>query len=212
MTHWPRGLYAITDERLMPDDATLIDACESALKAGIALLQYRNKSTDEGLRERQARALKALCDRFDTPLIINDDAALAWRLGCGVHLGQSDGSIARARQVLGSEAIIGATCQNSLELARKARDEGAGYVAFGRFYPSNTKPDAPEATLSILEEAASLALPRVAIGGINAANIAETVRAGADMIALVEGIFGQSDPGAAVRALNERADWPGVDR
>lgn len=208
---WSKGLYAITDERLMPDDATLIDACEAALEAGIALLQYRNKSGDEGLRERQARALKALCDRFDTPLVINDDAALAWRLGCGVHLGRSDGSIARARQVLGPEAIVGATCQNSLEFARQAREAGADYVAFGRFYPSTTKPDAPEAALSILAQAASLALPRVAIGGINAGNIAETVEAGADLIALVEGVFGQPDPGAAVRLLNARAGWQSVN-
>lgn len=203
MSQWQRGLYALTDAHLMPDDATLIHRCEAALDAGIALLQYRDKSGDEGRRERQARALKALCDQYETPLIINDDAALAWRLGVGVHLGRSDGSIARARQVLGPDAIIGATCQDSLEFAEQAAGEGASYLAFGRFYPSQTKPDAPPAELSILEQAARFGLPRVAIGGIDADNIDATVRAGADLIALVHGVFGTDDPGAAVHRLNQ---------
>lgn len=206
MTQWTRGLYALTDAQLMPDDATLIDRCESALAAGIALLQYRDKSGDEGQRERQARALKALCDHYDTPLIINDDAALAWRLGVGLHLGRSDGSIARARKALGPEAIIGATCQGSLEFAEQAASEGASYLAFGRFYPSRTKPDAPPADLSVLAQAARLELPRVAIGGIDGDNIDATIGAGADLIALVHGIFGHDDPGAVVRRLNQAFD------
>ncbi|WP_438765518.1 thiamine phosphate synthase [Kushneria sp. TE3] len=206
MTQWKQGLYALTDAQLMPDDATLIDRCEAALEAGIALLQYRDKSGDEGLRERQARALKALCDHYDTPLIINDDAALAWRLGAGVHLGRSDGSIARARKALGPDAIIGATCQDSLEFAEQAAREGASYLAFGRFYPSRTKPDAPPADLSILARAEHFGLPRVAIGGIDADNIDATVEAGADLVALVHGIFGADDPGAAVRRLNQKFD------
>lgn len=206
MTQWTRGLYALTDAQLMPDDATLIDRCESALSAGIALLQYRDKSGDEGQRERQARALKALCDHYDTPLIINDDAALAWRLGVGLHLGRSDGSIARARKALGPDAIIGATCQGSLEFAEQAASEGASYLAFGRFYPSRTKPDAPPADLSVLAQAARFELPRVAIGGIDGDNIETTIGAGADLIALVHGIFGHDDPGAVVRRLNQAFD------
>lgn len=207
MKDWKRGLYALTDAQLMPDDVTLITYSEAALQAGIALLQYRDKSIDEGKRERQARALKALCDQYDTPLIINDDAALAWRLGVGVHLGRSDGSIARARKALGPDAIIGATCQDSLEFAEQAAHEGASYLAFGRFYPSRTKPDAPPADLSILAEAARFGLPRVAIGGIDTANIETTVDAGADLIALVHGLFGHDDPGGAVRQLNTQVRW-----
>lgn len=206
MTQWTRGLYALTDAQLMPDDATLIDRCEAALSAGIALLQYRDKSGDEGQRERQGRALKALCDHYDTPLIINDDAALAWRLGVGLHLGRSDGSIARARKALGPEAIIGATCQGSLEFAEQAAREGASYLAFGRFYPSRTKPDAPPADLSVLAQAARFELPLVAIGGIDGDNIEATIDAGADLIALVHGIFGHDDPGAVVRRLNQAFD------
>lgn len=206
MTQWTRGLYALTDAQLMPDDATLIDRCESALAAGIALLQYRDKSGDEGQRERQARALKALCDHYDTPLVINDDAALAWRLGAGLHLGRSDGSIARARKALGPDAIIGATCQGSLEFAEQAASEGASYLAFGRFYPSRTKPDAPPADLSVLAQSAHFGLPRVAIGGIDGDNIDATIGAGADLIALVHGIFGHDNPGAVVRRLNQAFD------
>ncbi|MDR5903928.1 thiamine phosphate synthase [Franzmannia qiaohouensis] len=207
---WQRGLYAITDATLLPDDRTLLNACDAALRGGLALLQYRDKSGDDARRWRQAAALASLCQEHAVPLIINDDTGLALRLrdagfaGVGLHLGQSDGELAEARQRLGGEALIGATCHASLELAERARVEGVSYVAFGRFFASRTKPDAPPAPLALLAQAAHLGLPRVAIGGINEHSAASARRAGADLLASVEAVFGGSDVEARVRRLNRQ--------
>ena len=100
---------------------------------------------DEARRLREAEALRELCNRYGAALIINDDAELAARLGVGLHLGQSDGSLSAARALLGRKAIIGGTCHAQLELAEAAAKEGVSYVAFGRFFNSNTKPGAPAA-------------------------------------------------------------------
>lgn len=207
---WQRGLYAITDSQLLPDDATLLKACDAALRGGLALLQYRDKSADPARRWRQATALAALCHDHAVPLIINDDIELALRLreagfdDVGVHLGQGDGELAAARQRLGETAVIGATCHARLELAEHAKAQGASYVAFGRFFASQTKPDASPAPLALLEKAATLGLPRVAIGGIDAQNIIAIRRAGAELLATVHAVFGGSDVETRVRRLNQR--------
>ncbi|WP_052384123.1 thiamine phosphate synthase [Litchfieldella xinjiangensis] len=205
---WQSGVYAITDANLLPDDATLLDACEQALRGGLALLQYRDKSADADKRYRQARALATLCQEHHVPLIVNDDSALAFRLrheghtGVGLHLGQQDGGLAEARERLGPAAIIGATCHGRLDLAERARQGGASYLAFGRFFRSRTKPDAPPAALSLLGEAARFGLPRVAIGGIDRTTLGEARRAGADLLACVHGVFGGDDIESRVKALN----------
>lgn len=200
---WKTGIYGITDAHLMPDDHTLYQKVSSALKAGLALLQYRDKSEDTAKRLRQAKMLKALCDEYQVPLIINDDLSLAEELGVGVHLGQSDGSIGRARQILGEHAIIGATCHDSLALAQEALNEGASYLAFGRFFPSRTKPNARPAPLSLLEKAKSLGLPIVAIGGIDASNAHQLVRSGVDLLAVVHAIFATDEPKQAVLSIEK---------
>ncbi|MGM8850514.1 thiamine phosphate synthase [Salinicola sp. V024] len=205
-----KGLYAITDSRLLPDDRTLLDACESALEAGLVLLQYRDKSADGDRRRRQGDALAALCERHGVPLVVNDDLELALRLQqrwgtiVGLHLGQEDVSVAAARERLGRDAIIGATCHDSVALARAAAEAGASYLAFGRFFASRTKPAAASAPLSILAEVESLGLPRVAIGGIDVDTAGQARAAGAEMLAVVHAIFGQPDVGRAVRELNAR--------
>lgn len=184
-----RGLYAITDSQLLAD-GRLLPYVEAALKGGVKLLQYRDKSDDAARRLRQAEALRELCLRHGAQLIINDDAELAARLGVGVHLGQSDGSLAAARALLGRAAIIGATCHASLELAEQARQEGASYLAFGRFFQSNTKPGAPSAPLELLEQArARFRLPLVAIGGVTLDNAPQLIARGASMVAVVHALF-----------------------
>ncbi len=139
-----RGLYAITDSQLL-DDGRLLPYVEAALRGGARLLQYRDKSSDQARRLREAESLRELCERHGAQLIVNDDAELAARLGVGLHLGQTDGSLSAARALLGRQAIIGATCHAQLELAEQAVAEGASYVAFGRFFNSSTKPGAPAA-------------------------------------------------------------------
>ena len=151
-----RGLYAITDSQLLAE-GRLLPYVEAALKGGARLLQYRDKSDDQARRLREASALAELCARHGAELIINDDAELAARLGVSVHLGQTDGSLAVARALLGRQAIIGATCHAQLELAEQAVAEGASYVAFGRFFNSSTKPGAPAASVELLDQARLMA-------------------------------------------------------
>lgn len=184
-----RGLYAITDSQLLA--GKFLAYVEAALEGGVTLLQYRDKSSDEARRLREAEALRDLCERYKTQLIINDDAELAARLGVGVHLGQTDGPLAPVRALLGHKAIIGSTCHASLELAAQAAAEGASYVAFGRFFNSNTKPGAPSANLELLEQAhLKLHVPVCAIGGITLENAAPLVAHGVDLLAVVHGLFG----------------------
>lgn len=199
-TRWPcRGLYAITEDE--HDTARLLQRAEGVLGAGAAWLQYRNKSATPGLRGEQARRLLSLCRQRGVPLIVNDDWRLAASIGAhGAHLGSDDGELRAAREALGPDALLGASCYDDLELAGRAVIEGASYVAFGAFYPSATKPGARRAGHELLAAAAGLGVPRVAIGGITPDNARPLIDAGADLIAAISGVFGVSDPAAATRA------------
>ncbi len=184
-----RGLYAITDSQLLA--GRFLSHVEAALDGGVTLLQYRDKSDDAAQRLREAEALAKLCERYTTQLIINDDVELAARLGVGVHLGQTDGPLTPARTLLGHQAIIGSTCHAQLELAEQAAREGASYVAFGRFFNSVTKPGAPAASVELLEQARRrVNLPIAVIGGITLDNAAPLVAHGADLLAVIHGLFG----------------------
>lgn len=198
-----QGVYAITDEVLLPPDIFL-DRIQAALEVGVSVLQYRNKNGDKGLRREQCRQLRALCDRYDTRLLINDDIDLCLHAAAdGVHLGQGDTRLTEARARLGDNAIIGVTCHASVELARRAQQEGASYVAFGRFFPSLTKPQAPPAPLDVLQDASKqLTVPLVAIGGINAENGAALIEAGADLLAVIHYLFAFPDVANRTRQLN----------
>ena len=193
-----RGLYAITDSQLLA--GKWMPYIEAALDGGLTLLQYRDKSSDEARRLREAEALRDMCARYNAHLIINDDAELAARLGVGVHLGQTDGPLTPARALLGRQAIIGSTCHSQIELGEQAAKEGASYVAFGRFFNSSTKPGAPTATLDVLDEArARIKLPICVIGGITLDNAAPLVDHGADLLAVVHGLFGAESPQEVTR-------------
>ncbi|MCQ4289330.1 thiamine phosphate synthase [Pseudomonas stutzeri] len=184
-----RGLYAITDSTLLAD-GRLLPYAEAALKGGARLLQYRDKSDDAARRLREAEALRDLCHRHGAQLIINDDAELAARLDVGLHLGQGDGSLSAARALLGRRAIIGATCHARLDLAEQAIDEGASYVAFGRFFDSNTKPGAPAATVEMLEQARQrFSQPITVIGGVTLKNAPDLIARGASLVAVVHALF-----------------------
>lgn len=193
-----RGLYAITDSALL-DDGRLLPYVEAALAGGASLLQYRDKSKDAARRLDEASQLKQLCLQYGAALLINDDLALASQLQVGVHLGQGDGSLREARQELGSQAIIGATCHASLEQAAEAVEAGVSYIAFGRFFQSETKPGAPAATPDLLREARQrFNIPIVAIGGITLDRGPQLIAAGADLLAVIHGLFG-ADSAAEVQ-------------
>jgi thiamine-phosphate pyrophosphorylase len=199
-SHWPRrGLYAITPDD--PDTGRLLARVEAVLQAGATWLQYRNKTASDDLRAEQALALQPLCRTYNVPLIINDDWALAAAIGAaGAHLGEDDGELALARHELGGDALLGASCYDDQRLARQAVAAGANYVAFGAFFPSPTKPNARRAALELLRDSAALGVPRVAIGGITPDNARPLVAAGADLLAVISGVFDAPDPAAAVRA------------
>ena len=188
------GLYAIADSSyLAPQD--FVAASEAALTGGARVLQYRDKHSAPAQRITIARALNDLCRRHAVPFIINDDVELAARVGAaGVHLGRDDSDIGAARAALGKDAIIGLSCYNQLERARVAQAAGADYVAFGRFFTSRTKPQAVPATLGLLRAAhAELKIPIVAIGGITPENGRSLIEAGADALAVIEGVFNHAD-------------------
>jgi len=200
-TGFPRsGLYAITAEHLHPE-MTLEEAVALAIGGGAKAIQYRDKSEDAARRRVQARALMTVCRRCGVPLVVNDDVALAAEIGAdGVHLGRNDASPDAARERLGPRATIGVSCYDRLRRAIDAQRAGASYVAFGSFYPSPTKPDAVRAPLDLLREArAHLRIPVVAIGGITPDNGADLLAAGADVLAVVHGVFAARDPTEAAR-------------
>lgn len=195
-----RGLYAITDALLIPDER-LTTAVEQAILGGARLIQYRDKSHDAARRLTQAAALNALCQRHAVPLIVNDDVELATQVGAaGVHVGKDDPAFAIARAHLGQNAIIGVSCYDRLDLALEAARAGADYVAFGAFFPSPTKPTETRASIALLRKArAALSIPIVAIGGITPDNAPLLLDVGADALAVVSGVFGQPDIQAAAR-------------
>ena len=197
-----RGLYAITPD--IADTAALAAKVEQALKAGVAMLQYRNKIISKDKRLLQARELAPLARGYGVPFIVNDDVEVALAVGAnGVHLGRDDGELAAARAKLRGR-ILGASCYSDLAQARAAVRAGANYVAFGSVFPSSTKPDAVRAPLSLF--GSELGVPLCAIGGITAENAPELIGAGADLLAVISDLFDAPDIGA--RAAQYRKLFP----
>jgi thiamine-phosphate pyrophosphorylase len=198
---WPRrGLYLITPDE--PDTARLLARVGPLLAMGVAMLQYRNKSAAASLRREQAQALLGVSRAAGVPLIVNDDWRLATEIGAdGAHLGADDGGLLSARNALGPQAILGASCYNDLARAERAAAEGASYLALGAFFDSGTKPLARHADPSLLREARRFGLPLVAIGGISPDNAGSILAAGADLVAVIGAVFDAPDPVAATRAL-----------
>ena len=190
-----KGIYAITDTANYSSQIMLAKTDE-ILRSGARILQYRNKQADEKTRITEATQLYELCRHYSVPLIINDDISLAISIGAdGIHLGKSDLSIPAARKQLGSKAIIGCSCYNDLDRAHNAVNDGANYIAFGAFFPSPTKPDAVRATPELINQIKQkYDLPVVAIGGITTENGQSLIDAGADMLAVVSGLYASDNP------------------
>lgn len=186
-----RGLYLITNDD--PIDI-LMPKLEAALATGqVALLQYRRKKVASEYHLHELAQIKALCQRYDTPLLVNDNLALAQQLGLGVHLGQGDGAISDAVQQLQPDAVIGRTCQGNLAWAHQAVVDGASYVAFGAMFPTATKPEAACIPLSLIQTArAELNIPICVIGGLSLDNAAPAIAAGADLCAVISDILALS--------------------
>ncbi|WP_340122138.1 thiamine phosphate synthase [Methylobacter svalbardensis] len=193
-----RGLYAITQTENKSGD-TIINEVAAAIKGGAAVVQYRDKNPVDA--PFLARKLVKVCHQYNVPLLINDNVELAILAGAdGVHLGKEDGAIAQARKRLGKDAIIGVSCYDFVEQAITAQTQGATYVAFGRFFPSNSKPLAAPAHIETLRQAKlALTIPIVAIGGILPENGGQLLAAGADLLAVIGGLF-DDQPEQSARA------------
>lgn len=193
------GLYAIT-----PDTTDTNQLCKMvgrAISGGARFIQYRNKAASSQLRLAQSRAIYLLCKKYRVPLIVNDHLDLALEIDAdGLHIGQSDTSIMEARDILGQDKIVGASCYNQLSLAVEAEKTEANYVAFGAFYPSVTKVDVVQASTSLLDEAREiLTIPIVAIGGINLNNAENLIAHGCDAIAVSQALFSAQDVRSAAQ-------------
>ncbi|MGH8549156.1 MAG: thiamine phosphate synthase [Methylococcales bacterium] len=188
------GLYAITDSAIWPG-ASLVTAVARAIDGGASAIQYREKQHKPDVA--LVKDLLVLCRSRRVPLIINDDIELASQVGAdGVHLGRHDRGLAEARRRIGDRAIVGISCYDSLARAAWGEEQGADYVAFGCFFPSRTKPEARPVPIEILTRT-SARVPVIAIGGITPENGKALIEAGADLLAVTSGIFGQADPGQA---------------
>jgi len=190
-----KGLYAIVDAECISTDK-LVDRVMEVLSAGVKILQYRDKINNQDTRHTIARKLKALTIKHQAILIINDDASLAKTVDAdGVHLGNNDSSISAAKNLLGPNKIIGASCYNRFENAPLAVAAGASYIAFGSFFNSTTKPSAPRACIELITRAKKeLNIPVCAIGGITKDNVMPLLNAGVDMIAVISAIFSTPNP------------------
>jgi len=195
-----KGLYVVTPD--MQEVDLLCAKVRAALDGGASLVEYRNKSADNQLRLRQSTALLVLCRAYGVPLIINDHLDLCVKIDAdGLHLGATDCDWAVARRLIGPQKLLGASCYNQLDLARKAQADGASYVAFGACFSSDAKPNQVTAPLSLFQEAKKeLGIPLVAIGGITLQNAPSVLEAGADALAVVTDVFLDDD----IQEISER--------
>lgn len=199
------GLYVLTDDSLFPH-TEWPDRVEACLAGGAGLIQLRDKQLSDDALEPTAYAVREVCQAYQVPLIINDRLALAKKIRAnGVHLGRSDVSVRVARDYLGAQFLVGASCYASLLRGLKAQQAGADYVAFGRIFRSNTKPQAVHCGLSQLALARErLTLPICAIGGITEKNIALISRRKIDWAACVHHVFNAENPTqAAINTLQQ---------
>ena len=196
-----KGLYLVTPD--WDDTDQLLSVTESALKAGVALLQYRHKTATEALQRLQATALRDLCRQYKVPFIINDHLALCEKIDAdGVHVGGTDATVAAVRSVIGPNKIVGASCYGDLQRAHDAAAAGASYVAFGGFYPSRVKKYEVSTPVDIVSRAkASLAVPVCVIGGMTPENAAPLVAEGSDMVAAISSIYQHEHPALAAAAF-----------
>ncbi len=197
-------LYLVTPPAIEPAEFSRLLA--RALDAGdVGAVQLRLKGVGDDEVLRAASVLMPVCAERDVAFLINDRPDLAVRAGAdGAHVGAEDPAAAEARAVLGGDLQLGVSCYDSRDLAMRAGEAGADYVAFGAFFPSPTKETAVRADPGLLRWwSEMMELPVVAIGGIDAANCGALVRAGADFLAVVSAVWNHTDgPDAGVRAMN----------
>lgn len=187
------SIYLLTDDACLKG-RHLLACVEQALQGGVTLVQYRSKFKDGGPMYQEALALKALCDKYNVPLIINDRVDVALAVGAaGVHVGQDDLPCSVVRALAGEDFVIGVSAHNPEE-ARSAMADGADYLGCGAVFGTATKPGVAKLGLANLQAIRSVAtIPMVGIGGVNASNYAEVLATGANGAAIISGILAAED-------------------
>jgi thiamine-phosphate pyrophosphorylase len=186
-----KGLYLITDDKLTPQTNILYQV-EQALKGGARIIQLRDKKSTNDDLENMAYLLKKLIIKYNALYIINDRVLLAKKVNAdGVHIGDEDENIKKAREIL-KDKIIGVSCYGNINQALEAEKNGADYVAFGSVFPSSTKKDAKVIGVDIFKKAREkIKIPICAIGGINSSNISN-IEYDIDMKAVISDIWGDN--------------------
>ena len=197
-------LYAVTDQRWLKPGQSLLSVCEAVLENGATFLQIREKDLSPDAFEAEAAKLKALCERYRVPYVVNDSVEIALAIGAdGVHVGQSDIRGRDIRGLIGPDKILGISAGTVAE-AVAAENAGADYIGVGAVFATGTKENARNLTVEKLREISNaVSIPVVAIGGIHAGNLMELRGSGVDGVAVVSAIFAADDPGAATRKLLE---------
>lgn len=197
------GVYWLTPSNIR-DTKKLVSLARQVMSGGASIVQYRQKNLNTSEKHHQALQLKKVCAAYRVPFIINDSVDLALAVDAdGVHIGKSDSSLKTARDNLGDHKIIGVSCYNDIDRAQDMLDNGADYVAFGRFYPSLTKPEAPMCSPEVLKVAGEqFSSSIVAIGGINLDNASYLINNGATHIAIVDTISQAKCPYVATKRLS----------
>ncbi len=200
-----RGLYVIVDPEATRG-RDVVEVAEAALRGGASVIQLRDKTRDKGEVLEIARAIKGLCDKHNALFIVNDDADIAYLSEAhGLHVGQTDLPVGEARRVLSPDQIVGRS-NNGVEESLESEEQGADYVAVGAIYATTTMGKSGRTALGpdmIRQVKQAVSAPVVAIGGINADNIAEVARAGADCICVVSAVTYAADPERAAAGLVE---------
>ena len=186
-------VYLVTDTVYF-NDANIWNKMDAALRGGVALVQYRDKTQESRILYERALKMKALCDKYKVPMLVDDRADIAFAVGAaGVHVGQSDLPAEVARRMLGADAIIGVSAHNAEE-ALAAEAAGADYLGCGAVYPTGTKKDTSVIGVEGLKAIRAVTkLPFVGIGGITLANYRDVLNAGADGAAIVSAILSAND-------------------
>ena len=200
-----KGIYVLSDALLTPTE-TILSQIERVLKAGVSVIQFREKYASDNEIELTCKALGALCTQYNALFIIDDRVHLAKKVDAdGLHVGEDDISYEEARAIMGEDKIIGISCYGDIERALKYEALGADYVAFGSFFPSPTKPHAKVVPLEVLHEAKKvLRVPICAIGGINETNIGQVNSSGIEMYSVISAVYANDTIEENIKKLQEK--------
>jgi len=200
-----KGIYVLSDAVLSPSK-TILSQIERVLKAGVSVIQFREKYASDDEIELTCKQLCDLCKHYNALFIIDDRAHLAKKVDAdGLHVGEDDISYEEARIIMGADKIIGISCYGDIKRALKYETLGADYVAFGSFFPSPTKPNSKVVSLDVLHEAKKvLHVPICAIGGINETNIRDVANSGIEMYSVISAVYRDDKIEENIEALRQQ--------